>query len=279
MSGPVKLAGVAGWPVGHSLSPAMMAFWLGHAGMTGHYVPFAIPPEGLPNVLKSMGDFGISGMNVTIPHKETALALADETSEAARRIGAANLVLARPGGGVFADNTDIVGVKAALDEGGWRPELGPAVLVGAGGAARAAMAALVEAGAEIRIINRTADRARKLAADFGAEVGIYDYARDAEALDGASLVVNATNLGMDGVPSADLDLSRMNTDGLVFDMVYVPLQTGLIRAARAQGLKTADGLSMLIGQARPAFEAFYGAPPPNEPDVRAHLLRILEARS
>lgn len=279
MSGPVQLAGVAGWPVGHSLSPAMMAFWLESAGMTGHYVPFAIPPEAFPNALKYMSDFGISGMNVTIPHKETALTLADTASKAARRIGAANLVLARPGGGVFADNTDIVGVKAALDEGGWRPKLGPAVLVGAGGAARAAMAALVEADAPIRIINRTSDRARKLATDFGAEVEIFDYARDAEALDGASLVVNATSLGMDGVPSADLYLSRMNPDGLVFDMVYVPLQTGLIRAARAQGLKTADGLSMLIGQARPAFEAFYGAPPPEKPDVRAYLLKILEARA
>ncbi len=277
MRGGLPLAGVCGWPVAHSVSPAMMAFWLERAGMAGSYVHVATRGESFPNALKSMKDFGMTGMNVTIPHKETALKLADSASEAARRIGAANLVLVTDRG-VHADNTDIIGVKAALDEGGWTPGDGPAVLVGAGGAARAALALLSDLGAEIRILNRSPDKAAALAEEMGANAVVRPLSEEAFALEGAGLVVNATSLGMKGWASPQLSLGRARPGAVVFDMVYAPLETGLLKAARAHGLKTVDGLSMLIGQARPAFEALFGAPPPPD-DPKPLLNEILEGRA
>lgn len=277
MSEQGPLAGVCGWPVRQSLSPVIMAFWLDKAGIAGRYLAYPLSADDFPNGLKSLGQNCMTGLSVTIPHKETALALADTASDAARRIGAANLALAGEDGAVHVDNTDVVGVRAALDEGGWTSATGPALLIGAGGAARAALAVLADAGADIRILNRTRARAERLAIDFGVEAEIFTPDAHAEAINGAGLIINASSQGMGETPSPAFALHRAAPGALVFDMVYNPLETGLLKAAKAAGLKTVDGLTMLIAQARPAFAAFYGAPAPDD-DPRPALLAALEAR-
>ncbi len=261
-------AAVVGWPAAHSLSPLMMTVWLDAAGIAGRYGVFEIPPERFDPFVKALPLLGVSGVNVTLPHKEAALRLADSASAAARRVGAANR-LTVTGTGLHAHNTDVDGVAAALagDDGA-----GPAVLIGAGGAARAALHHVARQDREIRIVNRTRARAQALAAEFAVRAGVGD---DLDAaLAGASLVINATSLGMAGRADITADLSVCASGALVFDMVYTPLRTGLLKAAAAAGLRTADGLTMLIGQARPSFEAFFGAPPPGDEVVRP----VLEAR-
>lgn len=279
MSAPVPLpaaplAGVCGWPVDHSLSPLMMSTWLAETGLAGRYVHVPARPEDFAGCVRARRDEGFAGLNVTVPHKQAALELSDEASERAKAVGAANLLVFRAGR-IHADNTDITGLDAALsgDDG-----TGPAVLIGAGGAARAAMYKLARQGREIRIVNRTAARAEALAEDFGVTAVVHQTA-DATALEGARLIINASVLGMKGQPPLDAALDAAGPDALVFDMVYAPLRTPLLQKAGALGLRTSDGLSMLIGQARPAFEAFFGAPAPSGDEVRAALEAALGARS
>lgn len=274
MSAAVPIAGVCGWPVDHSLSPLMMTSWLSQAGLPGRYVHVPARPEDFAACIRARRDEGFTGLNVTVPHKQAALALSDEVSARARAVGAANCLVFR-GGGVHADNTDIDGLEAALadDEG-----TGPAVLIGAGGAARAALWRLSAQGREIRIVNRTQARAQALADGFGVSASIHARA-DRSALDGARLVVNASVLGMKDQPPLEIALEAAAPDALVFDMVYAPLRTPLLQRAQSLGLRTCDGLAMLIGQARPAFEAFYGAPAPGDDSVRTRLEAALEARS
>lgn len=262
-------AAVIGWPAAHSLSPAMMTAWLEEAEIPGAYGLMEIPADRFAQAVRAGAAMGLAGFNVTLPHKTAALRLADEQSEAARAVGAANLLIFDPSGRIRADNTDVAGVAAALapDDGA-----GPAVLIGAGGAARAALHHLSRQDREIRIVNRTRQSAEALSAEFAVSAHIHDTPE--AALAGAALVINATSLGMAGKPGLDLDFTACAPGALAFDMVYVPLETGFLRAARRAGLKTADGLSMLIGQARPSFEAFFGAPPPAGDGVRA----VLEAR-
>ncbi|MGX6649182.1 shikimate dehydrogenase family protein [Maricaulaceae bacterium MS644] len=267
-------AAVAGWPAAHSLSPAMMACWLSASGREGRYGVLEIPPERFARAVHAARAMGMAGLNVTLPHKTAALILADEVSDAARRVGAANLLTFQGDGRIRADNTDIVGVAAALSE---DAGAGPAVLIGAGGAARAALFHLAGQSREIRIVNRTRAAAARLAAEFGLEASVYE-TPEPRALNGAALVINATSLGMAGKPALAPDFTSCAPDALAFDMVYTPLQTPFLAAARLAGLKTADGLSMLIGQARPSFEAFFGAPPPEGCGVRALLEARLEAR-
>ncbi|MFW5659976.1 MAG: shikimate dehydrogenase [Oceanicaulis sp.] len=262
-------AGVIGWPAAHSLSPAMMSAWLDEAGIEGCYGVLEIPPERFARAVRAAAAMGMAGLNVTVPHKIAALNLADEISAAARAVGAANLLLFGEDGRIRADNTDVAGVAAALaDDSGEAP----AVLIGAGGAARAALHYLNGRRREIRIVNRTRETAERLAAEFGLAAAIH--ATPQAALEGAGLIINATSLGMAGKPALTPDLSTCAPGALAFDMVYAPLETPFLAAARSTGLHTADGLSMLIGQARPSFEAFFGAPAPAGDGVRA----LLEAK-
>ncbi|WP_375284606.1 shikimate dehydrogenase [Marinicauda pacifica] len=280
LSGLLPLAGVAGYPVAHSLSPAMMAAWLETSGLPGRYTAFEIAPEQFETAIRALPALGITGLNITLPHKRAAFEIADTLGDAARAVGAVNLLVRRDDGGLHGDNTDVIGIAAALRQGGVDRAEGPAVILGAGGAARAALYQLRREGYDdIRIVNRTPDRARQLAEDFEIDFLVRDWDSANEALDGAALIVNASSLGMAGQPNLTLDLSPSSRNALVFDMVYVPLETQLLRQARQTGRRTVDGLAMLIGQARPSFEAFFGAPPPDTAAVRDLLVSILETRS
>jgi shikimate dehydrogenase len=275
LSGKAIVAGVAGAPVAHSLSPLIHNAWIEAAGLDAVYAPFSPPRESFTAFAKSLAGGAIRGLNVTVPFKEEALALATSASDVARRAGAANLLLFEPDGSIRADNTDGAGLLAALAEQApaWRPASGPVVVFGAGGAARGAAAALIDAGAsEVRLVNRTAARAEALAADLGARCRAV--ADAFAAIDGAALVVNATTLGLEGGPGPVGRFPGARSTTVVMDMVYRPLRTQFLQAAAGAGLVTVDGLAMLIGQAAPSFEAFYGRPPPAI-DVRGLCLAAL----
>ncbi|MCW8951825.1 MAG: shikimate dehydrogenase [Rhodospirillales bacterium] len=275
ISGKARIAGVMGWPVAHSLSPRLHGFWLDRYGIDGAYVPLAVPPEGIEQALRALPALGFRGCNVTIPHKEKALLSVDQASEVAERIGAVNTVIVRDDGTLFGDNTDGFGFLANLRETllDWSAKTGPAVVIGAGGAARAVLAALDDAGApEIRLLNRTRERADALAADLGGAISVTDWAARTDALDGAALLVNTTNLGMTGQPPLDLDLAALPEDAVVNDIVYNPLETPLLRTAAQRGNTTVDGLGMLLHQARPGFAAWFGTEPVVDGDCRAHVL-------
>lgn len=267
-------AAVVGWPAEHSLSPLIMKTWLDETGQPGDYVIIECEPEAFADAIRARFHAGLVGVNVTVPHKEAALRAADTASDPARAIGAANVLVWRQGR-IEADNTDHVGIARALESDSGS---GPAVLIGAGGAARAALYHLKDQDREIRILNRTADRAKALAQDFDVKAEVYAL-DDAAAFEGANLVINATSLGMTGQPPLNVDLSGTADDALVFDMVYAPLKTELLAQAERLGRRTADGLIMLVGQARPAFEAFFGASAPAHDTVRGALLAALEHRA
>lgn len=268
-------AGVIGWPVGHSRSPRLHGFWLARHGIAGAYEAVAAPPDRFEAILRSLVAAGWRGANVTIPHKEAALALADEATARARAIGAANTLVFSSEGRILADNTDAFGFLENLKERAgarWRPGA-PAFILGAGGAARAVVHALLEAGApEIRIANRTRARAEALAAEFGPRLRAVDWSEAGAALPGAGLLVNTTSLGMAGEPPPDLDLSAADPDALATDVVYTPLVTSFLESAARRGLAFADGLGMLIHQGRPGFAAWFGVEPVADEAVRAHLL-------
>ncbi|WP_225770353.1 shikimate dehydrogenase [Inquilinus sp. Marseille-Q2685] len=275
-----RLAGVIGWPIGHSRSPQLHGHWLARYAIDGAYVPMAVPPERLEAALRGLAALGFRGCNVTVPHKEAAMALVDELDPPARRIAAVNTIVVREDGSLFGTNTDGFGFLANLQAGapGWSAGSGPAVVVGAGGAARAVIVALADAGApEIRLANRTRARAEKLAAELGAaELGgpitVVDWADRAAALDGAALLVNTTTEGMVGRPALDMPLDALPADALVNDIVYAPLETPLLAVARARGNPVVDGLGMLLHQARPGFEAWFGVAPTVDAALRSAVL-------
>jgi len=273
-TGAARIAGVIGWPVAHSLSPRVHGFWLEHYRIDGAYVPLAVRPEDLREALAALPKLGFAGANVTVPHKEATLALVAETTATARRIGAVNTVVVGSRGRLRGDNTDAAGFLAALIAAvpGWRASNGAVVIVGAGGAARAISVAVADAGAgEIRIVNRTRARAEALAAAIGGRATVWQWADRAEALAGAGLLVNATTLGMVGRPALDLDLARLPPGAVVDDIVYSPLETPLLAAARRRGNPVVDGLGMLLHQARPGFAAWFG----HEPEVTNELRRFV----
>ena len=265
-----RFAAVAGFPVNHSLSPLMMRSWLKDAGLAGDYGRVELATSHAERFFKSLPDLGWAGVNITVPHKQTALQVADKVSEAAEAIGAANLLTVTTDGRLRADNTDIVGIEMALAKDGGDT---PAVLIGAGGAARAALYYLARQDRDITIVNRTPDRAEALAQGYEAPIKV---STDLDAaLTGAGLVINATSLGMHGQPDLAPDLSATRGDALIFDMVYAPIQTGLLEQGASAGRRCVDGLEMLIGQARPSFEAFFGVPPPQHTPIKARLLEAL----
>jgi len=266
-----RAAGVIGWPVAHSRSPLLHGYWLARHGIPGAYVPFPVQPGRMEAALRGLAALGFAGCNVTVPHKEAALAIVDHADDLARRIGAVNLVVVRPDGTLHGANTDAYGFLANLRARapGWRAEGGPAVVLGAGGSARAVVAALADAGTpEIRLANRTRDRAESLAS-LGGQIRVIDWEERGAALAGASLLVNTTTQGMLGQPPLDLDLSALPMTAVVTDLVYVPLETPLLAAARARGNAVVDGLGMLLHQAVPSFAAWFGVTPEVTPEVRA----------
>ncbi|MBY6243189.1 shikimate dehydrogenase [Methylosinus sp. Sm6] len=268
------LAGVMGWPISHSRSPMIHNYWLARYGLTGVYAPLAIEPARLGAALRALPALNFSGCNLTIPHKEAALAIVDELDATATRVGAVNCVVVEEDGSLVGRNYDGFGFTAALRAAApmWRADAGPAVVVGAGGAARAVVAGLIDAGAtEIRVFNRTLERAETLAQGFGPTVAAHRWEEREAALADAALVVNTTSQGMIGQPPLDLRLDALPATALVSDIVYAPLETPLLAAARARGLAAVDGLGMLIHQARPAFRDWFGIMPEATPELRARI--------
>ncbi|MHB8284902.1 MAG: shikimate dehydrogenase [Caulobacteraceae bacterium] len=281
ISGAAHLAGVVGAPVRQSLSPLIHNAWIAALGLDAVYAPFELSPDGFEAFVTGLRGGSVRGLNVTIPFKERALALADVADEAASAAGAANLLVFHENGRIEARNTDGLGVVAALAD--QAPELdlrgAPVVVLGAGGAARGAVPALLAAGArEVVIVNRTLARAESLAAQFGTRVRGRSLDDIADALASPSLILNATSGGMNDRDHLDLPLELALPTAVVMDMVYKPLRTSLLRRAERLGLQTVDGLAMLIGQAKPSFEAFFGVAPPAGVDVRGLALQALGER-
>jgi len=275
ISGMTVVAGVAGSPVTHSLSPLIHNAWLSAAAVDGVYVAFSPPPDRFKAFAYGLRGGAIRGLNVTVPFKAEALDVADRATDRARAAGAANLLVFAADGLILADNTDGVGLMRAfaLQAPGFDPAGGPVVIFGAGGAARGAAAAFLEAGsAEVRIVNRTMARAEALSAALGPGVRVFGDA--ASALAGANAIVNATTLGLGGGPGPEAPFDAAPGGAVVMDMVYNPLRTAFLRDAALRGLRTVDGLAMLIGQAEPSFEAFFGFKPPPV-DVREMALHAL----
>jgi shikimate dehydrogenase len=278
LSGNAKIAGVIGWPVAHSLSPRLHGYWLQTLGIDGAYVPLPVAPENISDALRALPKLGFAGANVTVPHKEAALAAVDEVSEIANRIGAVNTLICKSDGTLYGDNTDAFGFIENLRAGApsWRPDSGCALVLGAGGAARAVITALIDAGVtEISLSNRTLARADDVAQYIGGNVAVVPWEARDTAAEGVTLLVNTTTLGMTGKAPLEMDIRALADDAVVTDIVYAPLQTPLLASAHARGLTTVDGLGMLLHQARPGFEAWFGVRPEVTADLRRHVLESL----
>lgn len=259
LTGHARLAGVLGWPVSHSRSPRLHGYWLDSLGIDGAYLPLPVHPDRFAPAVRALADLGFRGANVTIPHKQAAFEVCDVVDTSAQRAGAVNTLVFRDGR-IEGSNTDGFGFLESVREQamGWQPNAGPAVLLGAGGAARAIAAALLDAGCpRVILVNRTPAKAEALAHDLGGAIEVATQAPLAEA----ALLVNTTSLGMQGQPPLHLDLSPLPVHAVVADIVYVPLETPLLAAARRRGLRAVDGLGMLLHQARPGFEAWFGVAP------------------
>lgn len=275
VSGKARLAGVLGWPVSHSRSPRLHGFWLERLGIDGAYLPLAVAPENLETVIRALPRMGFAGANVTVPHKEAVMKLVDRLDPLAARIGAVNTLVVGEDGSLEGRNTDAYGFLENLRQGcpAWAPPSGPAAVIGAGGASRAVVAALIDAGVpEIRLANRSRERAEALAADLGGPLRVIDWAERAEMLESCALLVNTTTLGMTGQSNLDLDLAALPTTSVVNDIVYVPLETDLLARARARGNPVVDGLGMLLHQAVPGFAAWFGRRPEVTDELRAFVL-------
>ncbi len=271
----IPLAGVIGSPVAHSRSPALHGYWLKRYGLQGHYIPMDIAQEDLPTLLRQLPKLGFVGLNVTIPHKEAVLKLADIVTDRAALIGAANTLIFRKDGRIHADNTDGAGFMSNLRQSApnWNPAAGPAVVFGAGGASRAVVAALLEVGVpEIRLTNRTRQRAEQLRADLGARIEVVDWVQAGNVLDDATCVVNTTSLGMTGKPPFRVPLDALGPGAVVNDLVYAPLRTHFLEIAEAQGCTIVDGLGMLLHQAAPGFERWFGKRPDVDQATRDAVL-------
>lgn len=276
MSDKIPLAGVIGSPIAHSKSPQLHRHWLKTLGLRGDYIPMDVATQDLEMVLRTLPKAGFVGVNITIPHKEAALEIADLVTDRATLIGAANTLIFRKDGQIHADNTDGYGFVENLRAGApeWVAQSGPATVLGAGGAARAVIASLLDAGVpEIMLTNRTRVRAEKLADDFGKKVTVVDWVQAGNILEESALVVNTTSLGMIGKPTMRVPLDGLRKGSVVTDLVYTPLKTDLLAAAEAADCVTVDGLGMLLHQAVPAFERWFGQRPVVDSAARAAALR------
>jgi shikimate dehydrogenase len=272
---------VVGWPIAHSRSPLIHAYWLRSLGIAGRYEKEAVPPGEFASFAARIGKSGLVGANVTAPHKEAAFAACDVLTANARELGAVN-TLWREGDKLCGDNTDVMGFIANLDEKapGWRQRAERAVVLGAGGASRAVIQGLITAGVErIAIVNRTQERAERLVGQFGRKTEAASWDALPRLLAAADLVVNASSLGMVGKEAAPIDLAPAPSHAIVADIVYIPLETPLLDAAKRRGLATVDGLGMLLHQAAPGFERWFGVRPEVTPDLRALIEDDIRAAS
>ncbi len=268
------LAGVMGWPVAHSRSPAIHNHWIRQYGLNGSYLLLPVQPERIGDAVRGLRALGFAGCNLTIPHKVAAMPLMDRVDPLAARIGAINTIVVEADGTLVGYNNDAYGyIQSLLDaQPDWRADAGPITVLGAGGAARAILVALAERGAkEIRLCNRSLDKAQALAAEFGAPIKAVPWEQRADALDGCALLVNTTSLGMKGQEPLELSLEKLPSRALVSDIIYVPLETPLLAAARQRGNPTVNGLGMLLNQARPAFERWFGVMPEITPELRRSI--------
>jgi shikimate dehydrogenase len=283
ITGRTRLAGIMGWPVAHSRSPALHNFWIDEQGIDAAYVPLPVRPEQLEPALRALPLLGFRGCNLTLPHKQMALSVVDRVEPLARRIGAVNTIVVAADGTLEGRNTDAFGFRENLRDRApdWQPAAGPAVVLGAGGAARAVVAALIEDRVEeIRLTNRTIARAEAVAKDLASpstRITVHPWETRPAALRDAGLLVNTTSLGMSGEPKLELDLSALPLTAVVADIVYVPLETELLAATRARGHRVVDGLGMLLHQGRPGFEAWFGSAVRATRELRAALLTTLAA--
>ncbi|MDC0737743.1 shikimate dehydrogenase [Cognatishimia sp. SS12] len=271
----IPLAAVIGHPIAHSKSPLIHSYWLKQHGLSGHYIPMDVKPEHLESVLRGLHTMGFVGANVTIPHKERALEIADQVTDRATLIGAANTLIFHEDGKILADNTDGYGFIQNLRQNApdWDAAAGPAVVLGAGGAARAIVASLLDAGApQILISNRTRVRAEQLRDDFGARLKVVEWVQAGTLMEEAATLVNTTSLGMTGKPDLKVSLEGLQPGTLVTDLVYAPLRTPLLEVAAEKGCVTVDGLGMLLHQAAPGFERWFGPRPEVTDDLRQMVL-------
>jgi len=260
----IPLAGVIGHPIAHSKSPQVHGHWLKKLGLPGHYIPMDVSGENLEHVIRTLPKMGFVGANVTIPHKERTLDLVDQVTDRATLIGAVNTLIFRDDGTAIGDNTDGYGFIENLRQGApeWQPDAGPAVVLGAGGAARAIVASLLDAGvSEILISNRTRVRAEQLREDFGSRLTVVEWVQAGNILEDGATVVNTTSLGMTGKPELRVPLDGLNKNAVVTDLVYNPLKTDFLAEAEKLGCTTVDGLGMLLHQAVPGFERWFGLRP------------------
>jgi len=272
----IPLAGVIGYPIAHSKSPKIHGHWLKTLGIQGAYMPMEVEPANLKDVILTLPKMGFVGANVTLPHKEAIMEIADFVTDRAALIGAVNTLIFRADGKIQGDNTDGYGFLENLKNGApnWAPQAGPAAVLGAGGAARAVIASLLDAGVpEIMLSNRTRVRADRLKSVFGNRVTVYDWVQAGNMLDHAALVVNTTSLGMIGKPELRVPLDGLSPNTVVTDLVYAPLKTKLLETAEELGCVTVDGLGMLLHQAVPGFERWFGTRP--EVDRAARTAALL----
>ena len=264
-----------GWPVTHSRSPMLHNYWFRQHGLAGTYVPLAIRPEHLAAALRGLHPLGFAGVNVTIPHKQEAMKVVNEVDALARSIGAISCVIVKPDGSLAGTNNDCYGFIHAIrqEQPGWRADAGPIAVIGAGGGSRAVCYGLAREGAkEIRLLNRTFARAKRIADEFGEPIKALPWEQRHEVLEGAAMVVNTTSCGMVGQPALDIKLDKLPKSALAADIIYIPLETPFLAAARKRGNRTVNGLGMLLNQGRPAWKAWFGI----EPEVTAELRAIVE---
>jgi shikimate dehydrogenase len=272
-------AGVIGWPISHSLSPYLHRFWLKEHSVHGEYLPVAVNAEKLEEFLKGLADNGWRGINITLPHKQAAMEFVDDLDPTARRIGAINTIIVKPNGSLKGTNTDGYGFLKNLQgfQSEWEVVDEPVVVLGAGGAARAVLIALIESGSsEIRLVNRNQIRAEDLAAEFNGPISVYNWSDRSAILSEARLLVNTTSLGMTGQAPLKIDLKKLPLRAVVNDIVYTPLETELLKNARLRGNRTVDGLGMLLHQARVGFSAWFGVDPEVSSSLRTHVLNAMK---
>jgi len=278
MKHPFTFAGVMGWPVAHSRSPLIHNHWIRHHHLNGAYGLFTVNPNNLEAAIRGLQALGLAGCNITIPHKINAMAYVDSVHPLAQRMGAINTIMVQSDGTLHGFNHDGFGFIQSLLESQphWKADTGPIVVIGAGGAARGIVVSLLDSGAtDIRIINRTHSKAEELAHLFGPPVTAFKWQEREDALTNATLLINTTNQGMQGEHALDLSLDNLPTTALVFDAVYIPMETSLLKDARLRGNTTLNGLGMLLHQARPAFHAWFGVMPEVTPALYKEIAQTI----
>jgi shikimate dehydrogenase len=275
MAAEFKLAGVMGWPIAQSRSPVLHNYWIEKYNLSGRYVPLAVRPERLADAIRGLPALGFRGCNLTMPHKQLAMTMVDDVTDTAKRIGAINCIVVGEDGRMSGTNNDGNGYVLSVQEVAprWKPSDGPITILGAGGAARAIIVALVERGVrELRLINRTFEKAERLAKEFSPIIKPIAWDKRSEAIGDVALLVNATDQGMIGKPALDISLDRLSRQTLVSDLIYVPPETSFLAAAKARGNVTINGLGMLLHQARPAFQAWFGILPEITSELRKKIM-------